>query len=124
MDDFHPIRGQQTPSEKVVRARDLRQEMTRAEQLLWQQLRLLRSYGYPFRRQQLLLGFIADFYCHRARLIVEVDGGVHQGQGAYDAARDVVLIAHGLRILRVTNEEVEQDIAAVMLRIREACGGG
>jgi very-short-patch-repair endonuclease len=60
---------------KVGFARRLRREMTRAEGLMWEQLRDRRLVGLKFRRQQIVDGFIADFYCDSARLVVEIDGG-------------------------------------------------
>jgi very-short-patch-repair endonuclease len=95
---------------KTERAKELRRRMTRAERMLWHQLR----------RQQPIAGFIADFYCHAARLIIEVDGGIHRRQGAYDADRDRVLSARGLRILRFTNDQIERDLPAVLTRIAAA----
>ena len=59
-------------------ARELRQKQTPAEEILWALLRRKNLVGLKFRRQQQLGPFIADFYCHRARLVVEVDGGVHE----------------------------------------------
>jgi len=113
------ITGQRVSPAKVERSRALRREMTPAEQLLWEQLRAGRLNGLKFRRQQIIAGFIADFYCHAAGLVIEVDGAVHQGQGDYDAERDRAIAAHGLRVLRVTNDEVERDIEAVLWRIAE-----
>lgn len=66
--------------EKQERARTLRRVMTPAETCLWEQLRGNRCAGLHFRRQQVIDGFIADFYCHDAGLVVEVDGGVHKQQ--------------------------------------------
>jgi very-short-patch-repair endonuclease len=64
-----------------------------------------------------------DFYCHAARLVVEVDGGVHQKQTEYDADRDRVLSGRGLLILRVRDEEVRKDLPSVLARIVSACRG-
>ena len=114
--------GQKVETGKIARARELRRAMTAAEALLWQQLRGNRLNGLHFRRQQVIDGFIVDFYCHAAALIVEVDGGVHEAQTEYDAARDEILSLRGFRILRVSNEEVEQDRKGVLARIAAACG--
>ena len=62
---------------KVGFARRLRREMTPAERLMWEQLRDRRLAGLKFRRQQIIEGFIVDFYCDSARLVVEIDGGQH-----------------------------------------------
>lgn len=91
--------------------------MTPSEAKLWDHLRAGRLGGLKFRRQQIIDGFIADFYCHSAGLVVEVDGAVHESQREYDRERDRAIAAHGLRVLRVTNDEVEQDIEAVLRSI-------
>src|SRR5215207_3725346 len=88
--------GQRVAREKVERAKALRREMTPAERRLWQQLRDHRLAGLRFRRQQVVNGFIVDFYCHAAALVVEVDGSVHSEQAEYDAERDRILAARGL----------------------------
>ncbi len=91
--------------------------MTEEEQLLWAELRTNRLHGLHFRRQQIIDGFIVDFYCHRAGLVIEVDGSAHIDRTGYDAERDRILAARGLHVLRLTNEEVRSDRAAVLERI-------
>jgi very-short-patch-repair endonuclease len=71
------ITGQQVSPELKARAKELRQEMTPAESKLWQRLRAGRLEGFHFRRQQIIGGYIADFYCHAAGLVVEVDGIIY-----------------------------------------------
>ncbi|MCC5624731.1 endonuclease domain-containing protein [Nostoc sp. CHAB 5715] len=88
---------------KVQRAKELRQQMTPEEKILWQHLRANRLNGLHFRRQQIINGFIADFYCHATALVIEVDGKIHEQQAEYDAERDKVLSARGLRLLRIKN---------------------
>lgn len=95
--------------------------MTPAEQRLWQHLRGGQIGGARFRRQQILDGFIVDFYCHSANLIVEVDGAVHDQQAEYDGERDRLLATRGLRILRFTNAEVIGNLAAVLARLAAVC---
>ena len=107
------IPGQRVTKEKLERARELRREMTPAEKLLWQQVRA-KKLGVRFRRQQIIAGFIVDFYCHRAALVVEVDGDIHDLQQEEDARREKVLIEMGLRILRFRNDEVVKNLAAVI----------
>ena len=80
---------------KIEIAKQLRQEMTPAEQLLWQQLRANRLGGLHFRRQQIIDGFIADFYCHAAGVILELDGSIHRHQVDYDSLRDQLLSTVG-----------------------------
>jgi len=95
--------------------------MTPAERRLWACLRANRLHGFHFRRQQIIDGFIVDFYCDAAGLVVEVDGPVHDQHTAYDAERDRILAARGLRVLRVRNCDVMQDLAKVLERIELAC---
>lgn len=115
------VRGQKVDVAKVERARELRRRMTRSERALWQQLRANRLQGLHFRRQQVIDGFIVDFYCHAAALVVEVDGEIHRVQREYDTERDRVLAARGLQVLRFSDDEVERDMSAVLARILEVC---
>ena len=112
--------GQHVTEEKAARARQFRREMTEAERMLWAALRKNQLAGLHFRRQQIIDGFIVDFYCHAAGLVIEVDGSVHATQAAYDAERDRILAARGLRVLRVSNAEVLQDCPAVLAQIAAA----
>ena len=85
------IPGQKIDPKKLQRARELRREMTPAEQVLWQALRGNKLDGFHFRRQQIITGYIVDFYCHAASLAIELDGEVHLQQQEYDSERDRVL---------------------------------
>jgi len=104
---------------KLERAKELRREMTPAEKLLWQQIRA-NKLGVRFRRQQVIQGFIVDFYCHRAGLVVEVDGDIHDLQQEEDARREKVLSALGLRVVRFRNDEVMGNLLNVVEKIK-AC---
>ena len=115
------IRGQSVSYEMVERAKKLRREMTPAETILWKELRTNKLNGLHFRRQQIVDGYIADFYCHQQALIVEVDGNIHELQKEYDATREGYLIVRGFRIIRSTNEEVAKDLKGVLQKIVEAC---
>jgi very-short-patch-repair endonuclease len=117
------VKGQRVAPVKVERSRALRREMTPAERLLWERLRRKQALAVRFRRQQVIDGFIVDFYCHAAGLVVEVDGAVRAAQPEYDAERDRSLAARGLRILRVSNDEVREDIEGVLARIGGAVVG-
>jgi very-short-patch-repair endonuclease len=121
MSNQHIITGQKIDPAKLQQAKASRRNMTPAEKRLWQSLRANRLKGLHFRRQQIIDGFIVDFYCHAASLVVEVDGPVHDGQIEYDVERDRVLAARELQVLRVSNEEVLQNLEGVLTRIREAC---
>jgi very-short-patch-repair endonuclease len=87
--------------------------MTDCEILVWQHLRRAQCAGYTFRRQQVISGFVVDFYCPRKRLVVEIDGPI-------DNARTNVLLSLSLRVLRFTNEEVTSDIERVLAAIRQS----
>ena len=113
-------RVRHTSIELERRARELRQESTSAEQLLWDALRAGRLDGVKFRRQHPVGRFVLDFYCAAHRLCIEVDGSVHEQQRDRDAARDEALLAHGIRTLRFTNEQVANDLAKVVEAIRAA----
>ena len=114
--------GQKVSREKLEQAKALRENMTPAETALWKSLKGDRLAGLHFRRQQIIRGFVVDFYCRSAGLVVELDGGVHERQKASDAERDIVLESLGLRVLRFENGEVELDLAGVLGRIAAACG--
>ncbi|MBI5840488.1 MAG: DUF559 domain-containing protein [Chloroflexi bacterium] len=114
--------GQSVSYEMHERAKKLRREMTPAEKILWKELRGNRLNGLHFRRQQIIDGYFADFYCHQPALIVEVDGSIHELQQEYDADRESYLIARGFQILRFTNEEIKNDLRSALKRILTACG--
>src|ERR1700730_13069355 len=95
----HPVDGAR------VRSRTLRQNMTEAERRLWQILRSHQMTGYKFRRQVPIGRYIADFVCHEARLIVEIDGGQHDRSSPQEAERSGFLEKEGYRILRFCNNE-------------------
>ncbi len=103
-------------------ARELRRRMTPAETRLWARLRRGQLGGLHFRRQQIIDGYIADFYCHAAGLVVEVDGPIHASDREWDAERDQALAKRGLRVLRVTNDDVTERVEWVLARIVEATG--
>ena len=113
--------GQRVDRAKVQQAREFRRKMTQEERLLWQALRTNKLKGIHFRRQQIIDGFIVDFYCHSAGLVVEVDGPSHQQQLEYDIERDRILIARGLRVLRVANGTVRHDLPAVLAKDCGSC---
>lgn len=106
----------------IGRARDLRCEATPPEQLLWLALRNGQIGGLKFRRQHPIGPYVADFYCHSAALVVEVDGMSHDGKAAEDAAKTQYIESQGLRILRVTNEDVMRDLDAVTREIARLGG--
>jgi len=96
------------------RARELRHEQTPSEQKLWQVLRNRAVGGLKFRRQAPFGSYIVDFYCAEAKLVVEVDGDVHESQVEYDAERTCWLESIGLKVMRVRNEDVMFRLEAVL----------
>jgi very-short-patch-repair endonuclease len=108
------------PDDLAALARRLRTGATSAERVLWRELRNGRIGGFRFRRQVVLRGFIADFVCYEARLVIEVDGATHSTAEEIerDAARDEKLKASGNAILRFTNDEVFHNIEGVLETIR------
>ena len=100
-------------------ARALRHDPTPAERKLW--FEFLRDLPHKFTRQKPLGSYIADFYCSRLRLVIEIDGDSHFTPGAEtrDAERTAALTSLNLRVIRFTNIEVREQFEAVCLRIRE-----
>lgn len=113
------VQGQKVDPIKLEAAKNLRRAMTEAEALLWQALRRNQCGGLHFRRQQVIDGFVVDFYCHAAGLVLELDGAIHARHRASDAARDAALITRGLRVLRIRNQDLVRDLPAVLERILE-----
>jgi very-short-patch-repair endonuclease len=98
-------------------ARANRKELTEAERLLWEHLRNRQLGGFKFRREYPIGEYIADFVCVDARLIIELDGGIHAEQVQYDEARERVLIAQGYSVLRFENSTVTASLQKVLERI-------
>jgi len=94
------------PKPDTNRARKLRKSANLPEQTAWQALRKLRVHGYPVRRQHPIGGYFADFAIVKARMIIEIDGGVHDldGVNKKDAIRQAYLEREGWRIVRVSSE--------------------
>ncbi len=100
------------------RAKALRKNMTETEKILWNYLKAGVA-GLKFRRQHPLGLYIADFYCHPIRLVIELDGRIHDREDVKenDEQREKELISWGNRILRFKNEEVLNNVEAVLLMI-------
>ena len=101
-------------------ARQMRHAPTEAEERLWQALRNRGVAGLKFRRQHAIERFIVDFFCLERRLIVEVDGPIHDHQQEYDTVRQSYLESLGLCVVRFTNEEVLHQMDSVLGRIQTA----
>src|SRR6185436_1258440 len=96
------------------RSRALRNQSTDAEHLLWQHLRRRQLGGHRFRRQVPIDGYIADFACLDAKLVIELDGGQHDERGLYDEHRDCRITARWFRVIRFWNNEVFQETEMVL----------
>jgi len=105
-----------------TRARKLREHMTEAEERLWHFLKNKQLKGYKFRRQHPIKDFIADFYCHQVRLVIEVDGEIHHSQKEYDDGRSYELQALGITVIRFSNAEVLNEITHVLEKIADCLG--
>jgi very-short-patch-repair endonuclease len=99
--------------------RDLRKQATPSEARLWNSLRG-KQLGVKFRRQHPMHRYVVDFYCVEAGLAIEIDGGVHASQVQEDAGRQAFLESNNIRFLRFSNDDVTNNLAAVLARINQA----
>lgn len=119
MDDTSMFYG---ASPKVFElAKELRDRLTEPEKILWEKLRLNRLNGYRFKPQHPIGSFIADFYCHKAKLVIEIDGKYHdsKSQSEFDANRSGIINEFGLRVIRFSNEDVINRIDFVLSEIEK-----
>ena len=107
------------PTTVFKKARMLRFSMTPAERHLWARLRKNQLNGFRFRPQHPISEFVVDFYCHKAKLVVEVDESYHENpkQKEYDENRDHILKEFGLIILRFTDKQVLEETESVIQTI-------
>jgi very-short-patch-repair endonuclease len=107
------------------RSRTFRESMTDAEKLLWSKLRMRQIHDLIFYRQKPIGEYIADFYCPKAKLVIEVDGGQHYSDDGieYDKTRDEYLSGLGLRILRFANADVLGNIEGVLKSVENTVLG-
>jgi len=103
-----------------LKAAELRKNLTPAEKILWEKLSNNKVMNVRFKCQHPIDIFIADFYCHKFRLAVEVDGGIHENpeRKEYDLARSFELNRYGIKIIRFSNKEVLENIDKVIERIK------
>ena len=101
------------------RAVDLRNNMTKAEIILWSRLRMRQVEGWKFRRQQPIFDYIVDFYCHELKLIIEVDGEIHTLPELIksDNHRNKLLTNNGFNIIHFTNHEIETNLDSSIKKI-------
>ena len=106
-------------SKTMEAATILRKNMTVPELILWQKLRDRTIFKCKFRRQHPVSFFIVDFYCHEYRLVIEVDGDIHDDETVrdYDLGRTAELNKFGLKVLRFTNNEVFENIDTILKKI-------
>ena len=116
MKNNYRIRG--TTQEIEQAAKELRKNLTPAEARLWEALRNRQLEGLRFRCQHPVGNFILDFYCPSCKLVVEVDGQIHDRQTDYDDARTTRLAEYGYQVLRFSNEQVINDLLKVLAEIR------
>ena len=102
-------------------ARELRNNSTETERLLWRFLRNRQIEGVKFRRQQPIEAYIVDFVSFDKKIVIELDGGQHGENGLYDRQRDACLQANGFVVLRFWNNEVRENTEGVLEAIRTQC---
>ena len=100
--------------------KNLRNNPTEEENILWQYLKSKRMCGFKFRRQYSVDQFIIDFYCPKLFLAIEIDGGYHLDEeiSTYDQARQIIIEAFGITFLRFSNQEIRYDIEKVLYIIK------
>ena len=103
----------------LKQGRELRKHQTGAETFLWQLLRDRRMLGFKFRRQHQIGRYIADFYCREAQLVIECDGAIHDRneQWQHDQARDAYLTQQGIRVVRLSNDQILAETETVLEEI-------
>ncbi|MDD5571897.1 MAG: DUF559 domain-containing protein [Bacteroidales bacterium] len=101
-------------------SRQLRNESTLSEALMWKYLRAGNVRGYKFNRQKPILNYIVDFYCKKLKLIIEIDGYIHKFQYKKDKERQKEIEKIGLRFLRFKDEEIEKDFINIIRTVNIA----
>jgi very-short-patch-repair endonuclease len=112
---IHSLQG--IPDGKYREARRVRREMTDSERILWTRIRRNKIDGLHFRRQHVIRGFIVDFYCRKAKRVVEVDGEIHRNQFEQDRIRDEILKSGDILIFRIPKQRIAKTIDEVILEI-------
>jgi very-short-patch-repair endonuclease len=109
--------------EIFLRAGELRKKMTLAEKLLWEELHAKRFLGLTFRRQHPINQFIADFYCHKIKLVIEIDGSIHEIEDfkEKDKGRDDEFENYGIKTLRFTNNDIINNMPEVLRSLKSIC---
>jgi leucyl-tRNA synthetase len=124
---FAVVTSQMKKFDQRMIARELSNNATPAERILWRQIRSKNLGGLRMLRQKVIRYkdpsgkegfFIVDFLCPKRKLVIELDGAIHKNQFGYDRSREEILKAKGLTVLRFNNEEILNDLASVMAEIR------
>ncbi len=112
-----------TTPEIMLRAAELRKNMTRAEKILWEKLRRKGMINLTFRRQHPINMFIADFYCHKVKLVVEIDGSIHDIDEfrIRDMGREDEFEKYGIKTIRFSNEDIYHRLNSVLEKIKTDC---
>jgi very-short-patch-repair endonuclease len=113
---------------KIETSRKLRRKGTPAEIILWRNVRnreflntkFLRQHPIPFKIDGMKRFFVADFYCYASKLVIEIDGGIHETQQEYDALRTFVIQQLGIKVIRFSNEDIEHHLDNVMSELKKA----
>ena len=105
------------------KASQLRNNLTVCEKMIWDRLSKNKIMGFRFKCQHPIDIFIVDFYCHKLKLVIEIDGGIHQKpqQAEYDLGREAEMAFYDIETVRFTNDEIIQDINAVVRKIVQIC---
>jgi very-short-patch-repair endonuclease len=116
-------------STKLARqlARELRKNRTPAEKILWQKLRnrmfldlkFLRQHPIFYKKDNKIKFFIADFYCHEIKLVIEIDGKIHDKQKDYDQIRSEIINIKNIKVTRFTNDEIFSNIDMVLQKLKD-----
>jgi very-short-patch-repair endonuclease len=101
---------------KIAYAKQLRKNPTHSESIVWFELRE-KKLGVRFHRQRVMFGYIVDFWCPREKIVLEIDGPIHDSQKELDNKRDEIFLKHGIKVLRFKNEDVLNNLSEVINKI-------
>jgi very-short-patch-repair endonuclease len=107
----------------IAAAKILRDNLTTCEELLWERVKLKQICGLRFHRQHPIDFFIADFYCHEAKLVIELDGEIHNQQKEYDYGRSAEMEKYSIKVIRFNNSGIENNIEEVIKKIENEING-
>ncbi len=121
MADYNDNLHKNSRASAFENARNLRKVQTQAEEKLWKAIRNNKVCNLKFRRQHTYDNYVLDFYCHKIKLAIEVDGGIHNDPevAVYDKVRTINLNENGITVLRFSNDEIENNIYEVLRKIKD-----